>query len=93
MHAGIATFPLVSTFEYKFMENFSFIKHFNFFKKNNKSICHVDPVEKNDFFKMCGCFRWRGDCDLNFLLTLHTVDTDTLISVVALSQEAALGAV
>lgn len=64
-----------------------------FFFKNNKSICHVDPVEKIDFFKMCGCFRWRGDCDLNFLLTLHTVDTDALISVVALSQEAALGAV
>lgn len=39
MHASIATFPLVSTFEYKFMENFSSIKHFNvFFKITNQFV-------------------------------------------------------
>lgn len=39
MHAGIATFPLMSTFEYKCMEIFSFIKHFNvFFKITNQFV-------------------------------------------------------
>lgn len=60
-----------------------------FFKITNQSVTLIQ-WRKNDFFKVCGCFRWWGDCDLNFLLTVCTVDTDTLISTVALSQEAAL---
>lgn len=45
------------------------------------------------FLKCVDVFDGGEIADLNFLLTIHTVDIDTLISMVALSQEAALWAV
>lgn len=42
------------------------------------------------FLKCVDVFDGGEIADLNFLLTIHTVDIDTLISMVALSQEAAL---